>query len=249
MGEEDSGWVPADGDVPGLSSADLSPWFNPFLPRIVRESHRGGGEVRILRDGPEIRALAVSDPAERVTSLFTRSRPISERLVAERGSAGMFADFSFDPSAETYDVLRVVVKEDGPPYRFRHPIRTVASDDLGSVIELLRQVYGGVNERWFREPPVGVEQGFLCELSGRVAGVGWVAVDGAHARLQSLTVSPPYRGLGVATDLVAARLLWAQRMGATEVLSEIAHDNVPSQLAARRLGFTQVGELYYYPPR
>ena len=72
---------------------------------------------------------------------------------------------------------------------------------------------------------------------------------GAQARLHSLTVRAPHRRLGIGTDLLAARLLWARRMGCERILSEIARDNMPSQLIALRAGMRRVGEIYFHRPR
>ena len=112
----------------------------------------------------------------------------------------------------------------------------------------MREVYGVVNERWFDGPPNPSEAGFLAEVDGRLAGIGWVSKVHGHARIHSLTVRAPYRRVGIGTDLLFARLLWAHRTGASEVLSEISALNLGSQTIAARGGMRRVGQIYYYPP-
>jgi [ribosomal protein S18]-alanine N-acetyltransferase len=235
-------------DIDGLDRADLSPWFNPFLLYFAREAQRCGGEVRVVRETGAIAGLMVSDPIERVASVFSRSRSVAEPWVRGRGPYGMYSDSSFEPRGEVFDVFSLPPGADLPSHRFRHPIRPVSEDDLPAVIDLMREVYGVVNERWFEGIPAEAEVGFIAEAGGRVAGVGWVSVVGPHARLHSLTVRAPHRRMGLGTDLVLARLLWARRAGASDVVSEISARNVGSRSIAIRAGMQRVGEIYFYPP-
>ena len=66
--------------------------------------------------------------------------------------------------------------------------------------------------------------------------------------MHSLAVRPMYRHLGLGTDLLFARLLWARAAGARSVLSEIADQNLPSRAVAEAGGMRRVGEIFFYPP-
>jgi GNAT superfamily N-acetyltransferase len=232
----------------GIDREDLSPWFNPFLRRFAEDTVRCGGEVRVIRDGGTLVGLMVSDPVERVASAFTRSHRVAETLVRGRGPFGMYCDFLLDPSAEAFDIFSSRLDLGRPPNRFRHPVREIRADDLPSVLDLLREVEGVVNGRWFEGLPNANEAGFLSEVDGRLAGVAWVSRVGTHARLHSLAVRAPHRRMGLGGDLLLARLLWARRCGATEALSEIAERNVASQAVALRAGMQRVGRIYFYRP-
>lgn len=238
----------SSGEVDGLAEADLSPWFNPFLPLFVREARRSGGEVRLFRKGGAVVGLVLTDPVEHVATAFCRSRSLAEVLVRERGPLGMYCDFVFDPSAERFGIFALSAGTELPAHRFRHRVRPIAREDLPAVLDLMREVYGTVNERWFEELPEDSEAGFCVEVGGRVAGVGWVSKVGVHARLHSLTVRPPFRRMGMGTDLLFARLFWARPSGAVEVLSEISDQNVASQAIATRGGMRRVGEIYLHRP-
>jgi [ribosomal protein S18]-alanine N-acetyltransferase len=235
-------------DLDGLERADLSPWFNPFLPYFVREAQRCGGDARVVREAGAVGGLMVSDPVERVASVFSRSRTIAETFVRGRGALGMYSDFSFEPRGEVFDIFVTPLAPDLPPYRFRHSIRPVSVNDLPAVLDLMREVYGVVNERWFEGIMDAPEAGFVAEAGGRLVGVGWVSVVGNHARLHSLTVRASHRRMGLGTDLLFARLLWARRAGAFDVLSEISERNDASRSIAARAGMRRVGEIYFYPP-
>jgi [ribosomal protein S18]-alanine N-acetyltransferase len=235
-------------DLDGLDRADLSPWFNPFLPYFAQEACRCGGDARVVREAGAIAGLLVSDPIERVASAFSRSRSVAETWVRGRGPYGIYSDFSFEPRGEVLDIFSAPMGADLSAHRFRHPIRSVSEGDLPAVLDLMREAYGVVNERWFEGLAAAPEAGFIAEAGGRVAGVGWVSVVGPHARLHSLTVRAPHRRMGLGTDLLFARLLWARRAGASDVLSEISARNVASRSIAVRAGMRHVGEIYFYPP-
>lgn len=238
----------ASRDVAGLERADLSPWFNPFLLHFVRETWRSGGEVQVIRDGGEVTGLLVTDPIERVASAFSRSKPTAEMFVRARGPYAMYSDFPFEPSAEVFDIFSSSFGTEPPAYRFRHPIRPVTAGDIPSVLDLMREVYGATNERWFEGLPNASENGFVAKVDGRLAGVAWVTRVGPHARLHSLTVRAPYRRVGLGTDLLFARLVWAWQVGAHEVLSEISEHNEASQAIAVRGGMDRVGRIYFHRP-
>jgi GNAT superfamily N-acetyltransferase len=235
-------------DFDGVDQVDLSPWFNPFLRQFAHDAQRCGGDVRVIREAGAIAALMVSDPVERVASVFSRSRSIAEAFVRERGPYGMYSDFSFEPSAEVFDIFTTALDADRLSYRFRHPVRPFSNKDLHAVVDLMREVHGPLNERWLEGLPTASETGFLAEVDGRLTGVGWVSKVGTHARLHSLAVRAPYRRMGLGTDLLFARLLWARQAGASEVLSEISQSNVASQAIASRGGMQRVGQIYFYRP-
>ena len=234
----------------GVEKVDLSPWFNPFLRSFAQETVRCGGEVRTVRDDRGVvEGLSVWDPIERVATVFTRSRAIAERVVRERGSYGVFCDFSFEDVAEPYDIFSIHLGHEELVHRFRHSIRSYGPTDRADVVGLMREVYGLVNERWFDGLPSRNEVGFVAEINGRVIGVAWVARAGDAARLHSLTVRPPCRRMGIGSDLLAARLLWSRRVGARTVVSEIARLNVPSRTLAERSGMQRDGEIFFHRPR
>lgn len=249
MPEEDQG-IAGSAEVPaGLEEADLSPWFNPFLTHFVREARRCGGAVQVVREGELLRALLVTDPTEKISTVFTRSPSQAETWVRGRGPHGMFSDYPFEPTDEEYTIFSRSLRSDPPAHRFRHPVRSLSPSDLPAVRDLMMEVYGLVNDRWFQGVPNRSEAGFVCEVGGRLAGVAWVSLAGRHARLHSLTVRAPFRRMGLGSDLLAARLLWSDRMGAHTVLSEVSVRNVASQTVATGGGMRRVGSIYFHPPR
>lgn len=235
-----------DGAVPEWP--DLSPWFNPFLPHFVRETERTGGRVRWVTERERLSAIVLDDPTERVSSIFSRSPGLARGLVAARGTWSAYSDFLFDGPHEAYRVYSISLTGSPSLHRFRHRVRPVGEPDIARVVDLVQEVHGRVDPRWFRSAPDSPETGFVVEVGPRLAGVGWVAVAGRSARLHSLAVRPAYRRLGIGSDLLFARLLWAASAGATEALSEIAEGNRPSCSVAEAGGMHSVGELYLYPP-
>ena len=246
LGSPAVGGTSADRD--SIVDEDLSTWFNPFLRQFAADAERCGGEVRVVREGDRVVGMMLSDPVERIASIFTRSRSVAERFVRVRGPYGVYCEFWLGPSGEVFDIFSVRPGSDPAASHFRHPVREIRSDDIPSVLDLIREVEGVVNSRWFGGLPNANETGFLSEVDGRLSGVAWISRVGAHARLHSLAVRAPYRRMGLGTDLILARLLWATRSGVTEVISEIAQRNVASQAVAVRGGMHRSGQIYFYRP-
>lgn len=227
----------------------LSEWFDPFLVHFVRQALRAGGGVLVAGDRATPAGILIDDPPENVASIFTRSRPVAEALRDRVESRWVFSELPFEPRGETY---RIYLTEEIPAessHRFSHAIRVVPAAEMAPATRLLREAYGRFDERWLLAGPGGEETGFVAEVGGVVAGVGWASVVGAHGRLHSLFVSPRYRRLGIGTDLLFARLFWARRAGARRILSEIAETNLPSQAVASRGGMRPVGAIYLHSPR
>lgn len=253
------GPVPFAGAAPGafegkgslaeeLRHAKLSRWFDPFLVTFLRDAERSGGVAEVRREFGSVSGLILSDPVEHVGSVFTTSRRLAEEVFRNRGRNALYAEFSFARSAEILDVFAIPPGQEIPAHHFRHAIRTYEPPDRGAVIELVREVQGPVNERWFDGLPAPDEVGFVAEMDGRLAGVGWASKAGRHVRLHSLTVRAPFRRIGVGTDLLFARLLWARGTGATEAISEIARRNPASQTVALRGGMRPVGQMFLHRP-
>jgi GNAT superfamily N-acetyltransferase len=243
----DSGLTSAS--LEGLEHADLSQWFNPFLRRFAEDAERSGGSVRVTRESGVITGLQLSDPVEHTASIFTRSRELAMTCVQNRGPDGVYCDFVFEESAEPFDIYRASLGDPLPTFRFHHPVRSLLANDVPAVLALLEEVYGAVNARWFEGEARSSEAGFVSEIDRRIAGVGWLSTVGRFARLHSLTVRAPYRHLGLGSDLLRTRLLWARQAGVTDVLSEISRWNAASQALAVRAGMRRVGEIYLYRPR
>jgi GNAT superfamily N-acetyltransferase len=240
--------APSVHELGELNRVDLSPRFNAFLAHFAAEALRSGGEVRFVREGPALIGLLLADPVERVGSVLTRSRPLALSVVQSRSAMALFTEFAFSPPGETFEVLSVRFDAPTPPHVFRHRVRAVGPSDIPRVVDLAREVYGVANDRWFRDLDGATESGFLIEVDGELAGMGWVDLAGRAARLHSLAVRAHYRHLGAGTDLLFARLLWARHAGALEAISEIAERNTASRTIAVAGGMSPVGHVYLHPP-
>lgn len=235
--------VASASELAHLDLAGLSDWFDPFLRYFAAETLRCGGEVTMARDGDRVVALSVFAPGEQVASIFTRSRALAEALARRRENASVFADFPLGTS-EPYVVVARDPRGGANLPELRHVVRRATSPDVPVIQDLLREVHGRVDERWFVDPPAATERLWVAELDGTLAGVAGVTLVDGHARLHSLSVRPVARGLGIGTDLLAARLWWLRGAGARSVVSEIAERNVPSRAAAARVGLAPVGRMY-----
>jgi GNAT superfamily N-acetyltransferase len=232
-------------EVESLSLSDLSDFFNPFLAQFMRDALRAGGEVLVSIEGNTVRGIFTYDDVEQVASIFSRDRLVAETLSLQRHNIGIFSDFTFGPGAEVYHIFATELSEPSVPHRFAHRVRIADVDDRGSILELMREMYGRIREGWLRSIPREEEPCFVATVGPEIAGVGWASVANGHARLHALSVRPGYRRMGIGTDLLHARLLWAREAGARHAICEISEHNIPSRAIASAGGMRPIGQILY----
>jgi RimJ/RimL family protein N-acetyltransferase len=231
-------------EVDSLSIGDLSDFFDPFLVHFMKEALRGGGEVLVSTEGPYVSGIFTYDDDEKVGSIFARDRSVAETLFRRRAPLAAFSDFALAPGAEAYDIFGAEHPAWNVPHRFAHGVRLADAADRAPILQLMREMYGRIEEGWIRSIPRPEEPCFLVEVNGHVAGVAWASVLNRHGRLHALSVRPGYRQMGVGTDLWFARMLWAREAGAGRVICEIAEHNVPSRAIAVKGGMQPIGRIY-----
>ncbi len=194
-------------------------------------------------DGP-VAGVFLFDPAGPVGSVFARTRGDADPLLAGRSGLYVYSEVELPGPSEGYSIYHRAPCDPLPGHRMRHSIRLATEQDQEQVYGLMRSVLGGIDRRWFQGLPSDRERCFVSEIGAELAGVAWLLTVGGHARLHSLVVAPQYRGLGIGTDLLFARLLWSSTHGAGEVVSEIAATNLSSQRVAQHAGMEPRGRLF-----
>lgn len=227
----------------GWSIGSLSRWFAPFLPGFVDAALRSGGSVRVALAGRAAVALALDYPAERTATVFGTTVEAVRALADPLRGRAVFSELRIDPRSEVYRILSVELAELAPPV-FRHPVRLLEPREVPSLLAGLRGAYGRADEPWAQQLRASEEAAFAATVDGVPAGVAWASVAGTHARLHSVWVAPGFRRIGVGSDLLFARLLWARTEGARSAISEIAAGNDASLATAARAGMRPVGEMY-----
>jgi len=123
-------------------------------------------------------------------------------------------------------------------------VRPMREGDLREVSALAKRVYRSRARKWIR---ACLRSGDLCYVAvadGSIRGFGLACMEGTHGRLHTLGVDPAYRGRGIAKQLHRARLEAMRRMGATDVIDEIADWNLASIRISTLSGFKPVGKVY-----
>ncbi len=233
-------------EIAALVLPHLSDWFDPFLPRFLADALRVGGTAEVAAVDNEVRGVYLSSPTEGVGSVFTRTRAVAEHYLARAGPGGLYADRPWAPGGEPITIMAADLRDYVFRGTIRTPVRLAEREDLPRVGEFMREVAGEVDDAWLGTLPRQDELCFLCEVDGRIAGVSWASVVGHHARGHSFMVRPRFRGLGVGTDLLHARMMWLRGEGVVRVVSEIYEGNAGSEVAAERAGMARVGRMYHY---
>lgn len=227
---------------------DLSAYFGAFVSYFVEETVRTGGSVTTATSGTGIDGILLARPAEKFGSIFARTREAADALYRARGPLWVFCEYLLEPTALPYPVYSIDLSGPEAEHRFAHPVRIATPSDLPSVLGVMHEVYGPIDERWFRAAPDPRERCLVAEIDGRVCGAAWVTVVGSQARLHTLSVVPRYRRLGVGSDLWHARILHARRTGAQRAITEIAETNLSSRAIATAGGMQRIGQVFEHRP-
>ncbi len=235
-------------DVDRLRWTSLSDWFDPFLPLFARDALRTGGSVEVAEEEGAVRGLRLFGSSEGVGSGFTRERRIAERFLERMDEVGLYLEEPWRPGGQPIEVFAADLRDWAARERLRNPVRLGQREDLGGIRLLMRAELGPGVDPWLATLPRPEETAFLCEIDGRIVGVSWLSRVGPFARGHSFVVHPRFRGLGIGTDLLTARMLWLERTGARWVVSEIYDGNAASRKAAERAGMARVGEMFHFRP-
>lgn len=238
--------LPGVTEVEGLHWTPLSEWFDPFLRLFAKDALRTGGIVEVAEEDGLVRGLSLFSSSEGVGSGFTRTRRVAERYLSRMEPGGLYLEEPWRPGGEPVEIFAADLRDWSSPHRTRNPVRIARPGDLPSIRALMRGEMGPGVDAWIATLPRPEETAFLCEIDGRAVGVSWLSRAGAFARGHSFVVHPRFRGLGIGTDLLTARMLWLRRTGGRQVVSEIYDGNVASRTAAERAGMALVGRMYHF---
>jgi sarcosine oxidase, subunit beta len=235
-------------EIERLRLTGLSEWFDPLLPLFAKDALRTGGRVEVAEEDGTIRGVSLFGSSEGVGSGFTQVRRLAERYLARMGPLGVYLEEPWHTGAEPVEVFAADPRDWSPGERLRNPVRIARREDLGAIGQLMRAELGPGVDPWLATLPRPEETAFVGEIGGRVAGVSWLSRAGPFARGHSFVVHPRYRGLGLGTDLLLARMLWLKRSGGRLVVSEIYDGNRASRAAAERAGMALVARMYHFRP-
>jgi glycine/D-amino acid oxidase-like deaminating enzyme/RimJ/RimL family protein N-acetyltransferase len=240
--------IPGVGEVDGLRWSALSEWFDPFLRLFAKDALRTGGSVEVAEEDGLVRGLFLSGSSEGVGSGFTRTRRVAERYLERMEPGGIYLEEPWRPGGEVVELFAADMRDWESKERVRNPVRIARPDDLPRIRSLMHGELGPGVDPWLATLPRPEETAFLCEIDARVVGVSWLSRVGTFARGHSFLVHPRYRGLGIGSDLLTARMLWLKGSGGRRVVSEIYDGNVASRTAAERAGMALVGRMYHLRP-
>jgi len=235
-------------EIDRLQWTPLSEWFDPLLPLFAKDAIRTGGTVEVGEEDGLVRGLRLSGSSEGVGSGFTRTRAIAERYLGRMEPGGIYLEEAWRSGGELVEVFAADLRDWVSEERIRNPVRIARPQDFPKMRELMRGELGPGVDTWFATLPRAEETAFLCEVDGRAVGVSWLSRVGAYARGHSFLVHPRFRGLGIGSDLLTARMLWLRSTGGRQVVSEIYDGNAASRTAAERAGMALVGRMYHFRP-
>lgn len=131
-----------------------------------------------------------------------------------------------------------------PSFRFRNP----RPADLDTLLELERRSFTSdlLSRRQMRHWISATQRSFLiCEDRAKRAIAGYALVfyrsNSTHARLYSIVVDKPFRGYGLARQLLARVEADARRRGCRSMRLEVSPKNKPAIGLYEALGYKRFG--------
>jgi len=225
---------------------DLS-FFVPYLPYHIREALEIGGEAYVSRT-PEgiVSGAFVYDDFERTGTIYTRSMEVFDYFREQKPYGFLFAEFRAEPVTEVYDIYAVDFEGLAIDHRFSHEISVAERDDSGEIERFMAATHPGVNRKWVKVALKNGDKCVIVRLGGEIAGLGWLSLVNNVGRLHTLYVKPSFRGIGMAEDILFARLLWLKSMHARSAFSEISRGNSPSARIAVKGHMRVAGQVFQY---
>jgi RimJ/RimL family protein N-acetyltransferase len=229
---------------------DASRLFGPLLVPFARRALLTHDPVLLATAGSRIVGLLAYDGESRLGSLFATDVAVAKRLLRRLRVQDFFLEPLGSPAdlgAQPVDSFKILELQGPRPMTYDPTVvRPMVPEDLGHVIGIAEQVYGGRARQWvdtsFRDGDIA----FVALAGERLVGFGFATAADLVGRLHTLTVLAPFRNRGIGTELTAARLSALAALGVQRVVTEISQHNAASLRVATRAGFQPVGETVFY---
>jgi GNAT superfamily N-acetyltransferase len=222
-------------------------FFSSFLSYYAREVLEVGGEAFVSKDAENrINGLFIYDQFEKTGTVFTNSRAVFNLFYGFRQHRFLFSEVMTEFENEPFDIYSMNLANYIGDHRFRHEVEMAEENEIEEIERFMAMVNPGMNPGWVRVAIHNGDRCFISRLGDEIAGLGWLSKVNGVGRLHSLFVSPKFRGMGIGTDLLNARLFWLRASGTKWVFSEISQFNVPSARIAAKGGMKKTGVIYLY---
>lgn len=221
-------------------------FFGSYLQYYVQEILAVGGEAFVSSTSEgDNSGLFIYDPVEKVGTIFTKSSEVFDYFYALKPFNFLFSELKTERENEIYDIYSVELENLAMNHRFVYQI-SVAGEDSEGIERFMELTHTGINKNWTRIALKNGEKCFFVKFENEIAGVGWLSIVNRIGRLHSLFVKPQFRKIGIAEDILHARLLYLKSKHARSAFSEISRTSPGSSRIALRAGMTVQGQIYQY---
>lgn len=228
-----------------IDNSSNSSLFGKFLSLFLEEGIESG-EVYVSRENNTHEGVFIYDSVENAGTCFTFRKDIAREFMQFKENMDFYTEIDLNLKGLTEEVHRLKLDSNNRNINIRNEIEIFNGDQIEKVLTFMKQAYGKVSERWIKSSLNHGEKCFLCRKDDIICGMGWLGRVSIYGRLHSLYVSDKYRQMGIGSDLLAARILWAERTGIKELISEIPLESPFSKRIAKKNGFELVGKIYHY---
>jgi ribosomal protein S18 acetylase RimI-like enzyme len=223
-------------------------FFEPYLKHDLKETLESGGEAYLSRstDGV-ITGLFMYDEYEEGGTIYTKSREVFDQFYRLKEFSYLYSELKTEHPNQAYDICTMNIEKARvvPTHKFKNRV-TLIENEVDEIERFMVEVSPGMNQKWVR---VALDNGDICSdvrIGDRIVGMGWASLVGDVGRVHTLFVKPQFRRMGIARDLLYARLTWLKSRHARSVFAEISHDNIASLDHVMKMGMMVSGQVFEY---
>ena len=234
--------------IPAFSSTDIS-IFQKFLGKYASQCINANGSVYLsVKPDGTVTGMMTGDPLEGEGAIFTRDMESFSLLLPNAGEMAIFSELKLSIKGERYLVMNADVRLQGEVRSSGNSIEVASLDNLEDLMKCINSIFPRTRKTWVYNALVSGDECFMVRVGDEVVGFGFVSISHDQGRLSLIGVLPAYRGNGIATDIMRARMIFLRTLGIKTVFSEISEHNIPSLKLAKKFGFRESGELWRYEP-
>ena len=210
-----------------------------FCERGARCWRRGSSRDRF----DKILGLFLYDNYEKTGSIYTRSEELFDYFCKLKPSSFVFAEIDTNKFVREVFNIHMLNLEGDLHHVFKYK---VSQPTLGEIEHYLSFTQPDIDPLWPRVALKNGDKCFIVKFDGQCVGCGWVSLVNGIGRLHTLYVNAQYRRMGIATDLLYARLFWLKLKGARSVFSEISENNIASSSVEKKVQMLPYSRMYMY---
>ena len=224
-------------------------YFQEFLGKYVRQCFNAGGTVYYsLNRRNEITGILIMNEEEGEGAIFVNETESLSVLASRAGNIAMFSEINLPIRGDKYLIMESDLSETSNLTSFGNSVEILKKSELSNLMDCINAIYPRTRVNSIKTSLDDGDICFVVRAGESIVGFAFVSISGNIGRLPLFGVLPEFRGLGIGSDLVRARILFLRQIGLKKVFSEIKESNSESMRISQKFGFRKAGVIWLYFP-